>query len=719
MRIASGVAQPVAAPPERPLWLERVISWRLASVLLLLVLLAISLATFRDYGVSWDDRVQKEYGEQILAYYESGFTDQRAITPNDDADDGNLPYYGGSFDLASAVINQILPLGTYPTRHLLGAIVGLVGLFAAWRLGERLAGARAGFLALVLLATIPAYYGHMFMNPKDTPFAAAMVVVLLAVCGVLDEWPRPRWRTVLCLGLAAGVALGTRVGAVVAAFNLAVPLAVWLVLAQRRDGWRPTVAASAAGFTRLLVVLPLTWAVMAVLWPWAAQEPLNPLQALGMFSHFPFTGDNLFEGQLIPAAEAPRSYLLVFLAITLPESMLLGLLAALVFAVLALARRRYRPMSLTRRDLQLLAVATAALFPLVYFVLARPTAYNGMRHFLFILPPLAVVAAVGADAVWQSFDAARRLPLLIAATGFLGMAIIRMIAMHPYEYIYFNDLYGGLGAARGQFNLDYWGVSLGKTTQSLATTLVAEGDGAPSRPWRVGTNGDVTSVAEFAPRFMTVVDGDQIDFEVDLCPCEPPAGARLIAQTERQGVILSQAYDLRLHAVAIAGQAAMSAPASGMASAGGGRQPQAGRDRSHPGKIIGVQRFAEKIDRERRSEHRHQVDVKPGPGHTHAGDSVVPANERQHRSDHADVEDARQHRQADDKAAAQRFRGDQAGCEDQQARQHRRQQESERGKSGRTAAQEKRVQRPGGHSEEHPQIALGEVQIDQLLRAAL
>ncbi|MFO1119298.1 MAG: glycosyltransferase family 39 protein [Rhodospirillales bacterium] len=700
MRIASGVAQPAAAPPKRPLWLERVNSWRLASILVLLVLLTLSLATFRDYGVSWDDRVQKEYGEQILAYYASGFADRRAITPNDDADDGNLPYYGGSFDLTSALINKVSQLGTYPTRHLLGAIVGLIGLVAAWRLGERIAGARAGFLALVLLATVPAYYGHMFMNPKDIPFAAAMIVVLLTVCGVLAEWPRPRWRTVLCLGVATGAALGTRVGAVVAAFDLAVPLAVWLVLAQRRAGLRPTIAASATGFTRLLAVLPLTWVVMAVLWPWAAQGPLNPLHALAMFSHFPFSGDELFEGQWIPATEVPRSYLLVFLAITLPESMLLGLLAAFVAAALALASRRYRPISLTRDDLKLLAVGTAALFPLVYFVLARPTAYNGMRHFLFILPPLAVVAAVGADAVWRSSDAARRPLLLVTAAGFLGLAVIRMIAIHPYEYIYFNDLYGGLRAASGQFNLDYWGISLGETTQSLVTTMAANGDGAPSRPWRVGTNGEDTSVAEFAPWFMTVVDDDQIDFAVDLCPCEPPAGARLIAQTERQGVILSQAYDLRAHAVAATEPSVAPAwvPSSATASASSRRQPHAGRDRNHSNKMADLQRLAEKNDRERRGEHRHQIDVKHGPGRTLASDAVISSGQRQHRSDHADVEEARQHRRAGEKVAAQRFLSDQAGREDQQARQHRRQRESERGKPGRAVTQENRVQRPGGRS---------------------
>ena len=49
------------------------------AVLMLMLLLV--LATFQDYGVSWDENVQNEYGKQILAYYKSGFADRAAGTP--------------------------------------------------------------------------------------------------------------------------------------------------------------------------------------------------------------------------------------------------------------------------------------------------------------------------------------------------------------------------------------------------------------------------------------------------------------------------------------------------------------------------------------------------------------------------------------------------------------------------------------------------------------
>ena len=54
----------------------------------------------------------------------------------------------------------------------------------------------AGLVALVLLATCPLYYGHMFMNAKDAPFAAAMAVLLLGMVRAFDEYPQPGARTV-------------------------------------------------------------------------------------------------------------------------------------------------------------------------------------------------------------------------------------------------------------------------------------------------------------------------------------------------------------------------------------------------------------------------------------------------------------------------------------------------------------------------------------------
>src|SRR5665647_183175 len=178
------------------------------------VLTAVAIAaavTFRDYGLGWDDYTHSQYGDLLLALYGSGFHDTRALSFV------NLDMYGGGFYMAAALAAKMLPFDLFETRRLIGAAVGIIGLFATWRLGRRLGGPLAGLCALVLLATCPLYYGHMFMNAKDAPFATAMIVLLLGMVRALDEYPHPNPRTTVLAGIGLGLAFGTRILAAVAA----------------------------------------------------------------------------------------------------------------------------------------------------------------------------------------------------------------------------------------------------------------------------------------------------------------------------------------------------------------------------------------------------------------------------------------------------------------------------------------------------------------------
>src|SRR6476659_1185497 len=161
--------------------------------------------TFRDYGLGWDDYTHAEYADLLLRMYGSGFKDTAALSF------ANLYMYGGGFDMAAALLHKIIPLELFETRRLLGAIVGLIGLAVTWRLGRRAGGPLAGLAALLLLALCPTFYGHMFMNPKDAPFAVAMVVLMLGLVRLAEEYPSPSPRTILIVGLGAGLSIGSRV----------------------------------------------------------------------------------------------------------------------------------------------------------------------------------------------------------------------------------------------------------------------------------------------------------------------------------------------------------------------------------------------------------------------------------------------------------------------------------------------------------------------------
>jgi Dolichyl-phosphate-mannose-protein mannosyltransferase len=156
--------------------------WFDAAAVALLVLVAVAAAlTFRDYGLGWDDYTHSEYGALLLRLYDSGFADRRALSFV------NLYAYGGGFDMFAALAAKVLPFDLFETRRLCGALIGLVGLAITWRIGRRLGGPLAGLIGLALLATCPLYYGHMFMNAKDAPFAVAMAVMLLGLVRMFQE----------------------------------------------------------------------------------------------------------------------------------------------------------------------------------------------------------------------------------------------------------------------------------------------------------------------------------------------------------------------------------------------------------------------------------------------------------------------------------------------------------------------------------------------------
>ena len=232
--------------------------------------------------------------------------------------------YGGGFDMAAALLHKIIPLELFETRRLLGAIVGLVGLAVTWRLARRVGGPLAGLAALLLLALCPTFYGHMFMNPKDAPFAVAMVVLMLGLVRLAEEYPSPSPRTVLIVGIGAG--LVDRLPHARRAWRSSMPRSASCrccsTKSARQGGARPRTA-SLMSSTCCCPASSFGYLVMGLMWPWSIMEPANPLHALTYFSHFfekPWK--EMFDGALVSVPDMPWSYLPTLFALQLPEVLL-------------------------------------------------------------------------------------------------------------------------------------------------------------------------------------------------------------------------------------------------------------------------------------------------------------------------------------------------------------------------------------------------------------
>src|SRR5258708_1339669 len=291
----------------------------------------------------------------------------------------------------------------------------------------------------------------MFNNPKDIPFAVGLVWSIYYMVRIIPLLPRPKWSLVAKLGVGGGMALGVRVGGLLVFCYLGLLLLSFVI-------WRTAEAPSArrfvgdsfAAFWRVLLPTGIVaYRVMLLFWPCAQESPIgNPLRSLIFFSHETFPYRTLFAGQYFAAADLPWTYLPTYIVLALPELILALAVAAPVAAVLRLCRlpRGERRDWLLRHGL----VAFAIVFPISYAVEIKAVLFDGMRHFIFLLPLVAVAAALVADALLDRLARFEYRRPVYATLALYGIGHLSLMAMlHPNEYVYYNGFVGGVEGPEG------------------------------------------------------------------------------------------------------------------------------------------------------------------------------------------------------------------------------------------------------------------------------
>jgi Dolichyl-phosphate-mannose-protein mannosyltransferase len=530
-----------ARPPRRQVSRDRLYD-RFALTILVVIGILIAF-TFRDYSISNDEEVQSAYGRLLLSFYLSGLTDTRAFSYD------NLYLYGGLVDLIAAVIEPFSPLPEFETRHFLCAIFGVLGILATWRLTRLLAGPRAGLWAVILLVLCPPFYGAMFNNTKDIPFAAGMTWILYLSCRLVASLPRPPLRLVAWFGLAAGASLGIRVGAVLGGLYLLPVFALHAVGVASRSGWPASARYYATLIVRLCPAVAIAVALMALLWPWSVMAPGNILLAVHDLTVFQVP--TILAGRPLGSSDVPGTYVPIYLMVKLPETMLIGLLAAAIAG--AVAFPRCRSLLTSARPQQWLLVVLAASVPVLYAAFAQPAIYNGVRHFLFIIPPLCVLAAAGVEQLFAAAGklAGRWLAVTVAFVLAAGLVkdIVTMAMLHPHQYVYYNLLAGGVRGANGMYELDYWSNFMREAIDQLTEYVAAENGGRlPNRTFSVGICTSPWQLRAYAPaQFQMTKDWPSADFFIATTNtnCHRECDGKTIIEVERMGVVLGVVKDRR------------------------------------------------------------------------------------------------------------------------------------------------------------------------------
>jgi hypothetical protein len=430
------MSRPAVTFPLDPAQRATVARWTFA--LVAAVLLPMMIVASEDFGATWDEKSRHRYGENILEYFQ-GLRTRESFDV-----DGGSPY-GGLFDVLCAAVERWVPIERYTLRHGLNAAFGWIGVLCSGLLAARLFGTWAGVIAMILLASSPRYFGDSMNNPKDLPFAALTVAALYQFTRLSASWPYFSWGTAARVALVLGLALNIRAGALLylGYFGLLVAGAMLVeALSTRRVMWSRVVSTVA----RVGAVALVTMLVGTIFWPWAQGAPLvRPVQALIGFANFDWGGNVVFRGRNFDATSLPWQYAPEWFLISTPPVVLVGAAASLAL----LARRDWR--------LPVALLWGAAALPVAMVIARRSTLYDGIRHLLFVVPLLVVLAA----AAWAHALQQPRRWLRIAGAAGLTAGVVNVMAFnvraHPNQIVYFNELVGGPRGAMGRYDLDYWG----------------------------------------------------------------------------------------------------------------------------------------------------------------------------------------------------------------------------------------------------------------------
>ena len=408
---------------------------------LLFIFIGIPFLSF-DYGSSADEGLDIGHSESVIKYYLEG--DSSAIYQPV----SGFHNYGLSPQIVTHIVAKAFSVDDiYTFRHFICSLFFCMMIFYTMLLGKQLGGYIVGLFSGIFLVLSPALFNHGMNNLKDTPFALAYIMCIYYIVKISGKGPEFKKQDMLGLAVGLVLAIGNRIGGVMLFGYIAF---IFLVKMVVENGYKKIFNKRYLKFYLLIIgVLILSYGLSLLLWPYALQDPIkNPITALKVFSNYSVGIFQLFEGKYTLSTFLPRYYLIKYIFITTPVIILVGFLLFLLL---------YLKQLLFLRNYIWIFLLFSVVFPLVFIAYQKSNVYGGWRHVIFIYPVMVVLSCTGFSTLYNYFK--KKIPASVYYSGlvlFLFHPIRHYMVNHPYQYIYFNEIIGGVKGAYGNYEMDYY-----------------------------------------------------------------------------------------------------------------------------------------------------------------------------------------------------------------------------------------------------------------------
>lgn len=416
----------------------------------IIVYLIIGLFITPDFGLNWDYWPEQDHSLYTLSYIINYDFSQ----PTEFDAPYDLNYYGPALITPIQYINiklqSIWPaLKTAEVFYFFHFVSFLVGIVFFYMLAKRFFNQWTAFVVTLLYATQPLFFGHAFINYKDTPFMAFFIASISTGFIMVDhisknnlEDKRRRLAKILYPLISPRVILAGIMVGVTTSIRVLGPAAagmviIYLLIRERAKSLNSIAAYSIWGILTTFLTWPYLWTAKFA----------GFIKSLNVMADFHWRGLVLFNGVNYQRGTLPRVYLPSLMTLQFTEPVILLLIVGIAAIILNTKKN-------TNKFYEILLVGAWFLIPFSLVIIVNPIMYNNFRQFLFITPPLILYAGFGLEFLMNKINQLKGKVLLAILVLLPG--VISLFYLHPYQYIYYNQFIGGINGVSRKYETDYW-----------------------------------------------------------------------------------------------------------------------------------------------------------------------------------------------------------------------------------------------------------------------
>jgi len=475
-------------------------------ILVVLILVSYVMAAWAaiNSGVTWDEKYHVAQLERAIkpVPYTNLYGEEIQVRQVDRLDfvyGLAYQYLGHAANIARGNEQWGSPQTTaesYAVRHLVGvglSVAAGVAVFVSVRLIT--GSTTASLFGWAALALWPTWLGHSFMNPKDFPAAVGWTIfstgLALVASGLIRPNRAPRIIGILVVALGTALGVGTRIAfwlpflVIVVFFSFM----MWYLisrLAANSVAQKTNLSQSSFHALDSILGFLIGVAFFFVFHPHLiAVFPQLFLTSISTSGNFELSVFVLTNGSVVDVQNAmTRFYLPLWFWAVIPIPLALLILIGLSYFIRGALRQvtKGEPEilkdNLLRSELFMTPFVIQVIFLPFLVVASNAPTWDAMRHHLYVLPGLAVLASVGVWWGWNQVEAIR--PKLARSAGKTGIVLIGVLAiaefvafdvrLFPYNYVYVGP-HATIGRAPDlTWETDYWGLSVREAVTSVPPT---------------------------------------------------------------------------------------------------------------------------------------------------------------------------------------------------------------------------------------------------------